>query len=251
MKHFFHLLAHEIRTLLFAPSTYVSATLFLLLMGYVFYHVMLDFANAAQEQLPLEVFFQGFALPVLFMVPLLTMKSIAEERRQGTLETLMTTPVTPLEVVLAKFFAAYLLYLFFWAVGLNFPLLTDTILKRSDLTSILVDKGVLIGGSCFVAFSGMLFIAIGIFCSSLTRTQLVAGMLCFSLLFILIVGLPAVVGFANAGVLAYLLPLEYYQIYDHLADFSRGVLDTRPLVYYVINTALVLVLAGLVVESKT
>ncbi|HYC72930.1 MAG TPA: ABC transporter permease subunit, partial [Opitutaceae bacterium] len=115
MRHFFTILSHEIRTLLFAPSTYIAAVLFVFVLGFLFAGVLEEYVLAPQEESPAVRFFQTFIIPVFFMVPLLTMKSLAEERRLGTLETLLTTPVSTGEVVLGKFGAAYFLYLLMWA----------------------------------------------------------------------------------------------------------------------------------------
>src|ERR1035437_454382 len=114
MKHFFTLLSHEIRMLLVSPSTYLAAVLFLAFMGFIFTTILELFSKAPQEMSPAQYFFDLFWLPVLFMVPMLTMKCLAEERRLGTIETLLTTPVTTTEVVLGKYGAAYLLYVALW-----------------------------------------------------------------------------------------------------------------------------------------
>ena len=86
MRHFFTILSHELRSLLFNPSTYVAAVLFLSLMGFIFTGILDAYSKAPQETPPAAVFFQLFWIPVFFMVPLLTMKCLAEERRLGTLE---------------------------------------------------------------------------------------------------------------------------------------------------------------------
>jgi ABC-type transport system involved in multi-copper enzyme maturation permease subunit len=96
--------------LLVSPSTYVAAVVFLTVMGLTF-TTLLESYTEPQETSPAVLFFKFFFVPVLVMVPLLTMKSISEERRLGTMETLLTTPVTTFEVVLGKFGAAYLLYI--------------------------------------------------------------------------------------------------------------------------------------------
>jgi ABC-type transport system involved in multi-copper enzyme maturation permease subunit len=111
MRHYFTILSQEIRALLYSSSTYIAAVLFLLVMGFIFTGVLDLYSKTPQESPPAAVFFQLFWIPVFFMVPLLTMKSFAEERRQGTLETLLTAPVSTAEVVLGKFSAAYLFYL--------------------------------------------------------------------------------------------------------------------------------------------
>lgn len=120
MRHYFTILSHEVRTLLYSSSTYIAAVLFLGVMGFVFAGILELYAKAPQETSPAVVFFQLFWFPVFFMVPLLTMKSFAEERRLGTLETLLTAPVSTTEVVLGKFSAAYLFYILLWGSTLGF-----------------------------------------------------------------------------------------------------------------------------------
>ena len=251
MRHYWHLLMHELRVLAIAPATYVAAVLFLLLEGLFYLGVLREYALAPQEGPPAAMFFQLFWVPVFFMVPLLTMRSLAEERRQGTLESLMTTPVTALEVVLAKFLAAYLYYAGLWLLTLGFPWLVGKALDSPLVTERLFDSGPLLGGYLFTLTSGLLFVAVGIFASSLTRSQLVAGLLAFSILFMLILGPHVLLG-GNQPWLAWLeAPLEYFHLFRHLEDFSRGMIDTRPFFYYGTNALCLLGLATLVVESKT
>lgn len=115
MKHYLTLLSHEVRMLLVNPSTYIAAVMFLGVMGFMFTGILESYSKTPQDTSPAHVFFSIFWFPVLFIVPLLTMKCLAEERRLGTIETLLTTPVTTTEVVLAKYSAAYLLYVSLWA----------------------------------------------------------------------------------------------------------------------------------------
>ncbi len=251
MKHFFSLLHHELRALLIAPSTYAAGVLFLVLMGWIYWKILLQYSLEPQEGLPASMFFQLFWLPVFFVVPLLTMKSVAEERRTGTLETLMTTPVTALEVIASKFFAAYLFYCFLWLLTLGFPWLVSLSLDSPATGSHLMDRGALLGGYSFVAVSGLLFIAVGIFSSSLTRSQFVAAMLSFCILFIIIIGMrelqeESLAWFPWLGEI-----LNIVQVFKHLEDFSLGVIDTRPFFFYICNSAMVLGLAVLIVEAKT
>lgn len=249
MRLFRILLAHEIRMLLVAPATYVAASLFLLVMGFIFAGILETFAAAPQEGSPSALFFQLFWLPVFFMVPLLTMKCLAEERRHGTLETLLTTPVTTAEVVLAKFFAAYGLYLGLWAAtGGFFYILTHFAGQSQPL-----DLRPLIGGYLFIAVSGTFFVAIGVLASSLTRNQAVAGILAFVMLLLLVVGMR----FASTLELLKLdhmattrSAIEYMQTFTHLEDFTRGIIDTRQVLYYLSGATLALILGILGVEAK-
>src|ERR1044071_9021839 len=184
MKHFFTLLSHEIRMLLVSPATYVAATLFLGFMGLIFTKILEEYAGTPQEISPANAYFELFWLPACVMVPLLTMKCLAEERRLGTLETLLTTPVTTTEVVLAKFGVAYFLYCALWGSTAGF----FYILKAYSGDERLLDAGPLLGGFLFIAVSGLFFVAIGVFSSSVTRNQSVAGILACVLLATLIIG---------------------------------------------------------------
>lgn len=249
MRHFFTILGHEVRMLLVSPSTYVAGVLFLAVMGFIFTGILKSYSAAAQEISPAQVFFQLFWLPVLFLVPLLTMKCLAEERRLGTIETLLTTPVTTTEVVLGKFGAAYILYLLLWASTAFF----FYILSRFAGDARFIDPAPLLGGYLFVAISGLLFIAVGIFSSSLSRNQAVSGILTFTILFGLIVGIRylADIQALQTGVLQPMkAAIDYAQIFNHLDDFSRGIVDTRQLLFYLSGASLALIFSIFSVEAK-
>lgn len=253
MSTVFHLTRQEIKSLMYAPSTYLALVLALLMMGFFFFMTLLSVSSEEQDQLPATLYFSLFWVPVLLIVPMLTMRSFAEERRQGTIETLLTTPVRPVHLVAAKFLAAYLFYLSVWAISLLYPIITAWVLDQPETTRLLLDSGSILGGYLFIAASGALFVSIGIFTSSLTRSQLVAGMLSFSALFMMIVGVAAIrllqFDFGESF-LASQTVLSYFQVFDHFEDFSRGMVDTRPFVYYMSSSLAVLGLAVLVVESK-
>lgn len=253
MKHFFSLLRHELHLLFIAPSTYIATVLFLFSMGVIYLLLLLEFSRNAQENLPSITFFKTFWLPVFFVVPLITMKSIAEERRLGTLETLLATPTPVTAVVLSKFLGAYIFYMLLWLSTLSFPFIVKYTLIEGGVDERIFDFGSLFGGYLFIAISGLLFIAVGIFSSSLTRSQLVAGILSFSCLFIFIIGgrLGSELPMFGTWSFNWLEPFsDYFQNFEHLMDFSRGVIDTRPLFYYASLTLLLLGLTVLIVESK-
>lgn len=249
MRHLLTILSHEIRILLVNPSTYVAGVLFLGIMGFVFTGILDSYSKTAQETSPSYVFFTAFFIPVLFMVPLLTMKSFAEERRQGTIETLLTTPVTTAEVVVGKFGAAYFLYMMLWAATGGF----FYILNRFADDSRFLDPGPLIGGYAFIAASGLLFIAIGIFASSLSKNQAVAGILAFTFLFALLVGVPwlrELVATRSDALDPVRAAIESAHIRQHFEDFSRGVVDSRQILFYLSSTMLALIFSILSIEAR-
>lgn len=254
MKHFFILLKHELRMLLISPATYIAAVLFFCIMGFLYSAILRSFVNSPSETLPAVEYFSLFWMPVFFVVPLLTMRSIAGERSIGTLDTLMTTPTSRTAVVMSKFAGAYIFYMILWALTLSFPLITQNMYPQAASDGALLDSASLTGSFIFIALSGLLFISIGIFASSLTRSQLVAGMLTFTTLFLVIVGGQQLgnLDSSTAEITSWLKgTVEYLQIFQHLDDFSRGILDTRPFIYYTSTAALLLGFSTLIIEAKS
>lgn len=253
MKHLSILLRYELHQLFVAPATYVAAVLFVVSMGVIYLFSLLSFSQAPREGLPSLLFFGAFWGPALFAAPLLTMKSIAEERRLGTLEALLATPASPVAIVLGKFLSTYIFYLILWGLTLTFPFIVKLGLNHIAVDERLTDLSSLVGGYGFVAISGLLFIAFGIFASSLTRSQLVAGMLTFSGLFLIVAScrLMQELPLMEMYWLSSAEPLvEYFQAFDHLKDFSRGIIDTRPFAYYLSSSAVLLILTMLNIATK-
>jgi ABC-2 type transport system permease protein len=250
MGNFLTLLRNELRTLLISPSTYIAAFLFLVIMGFVFQDFLAEFIRTENETAPVKDFIRLFWLPAFFLVPLFTMKSIAEERRLGTIETLMTTPVNSVEVVLAKFLAAYFYYMVLWASTLSFQYVLYYFAKEPSL----LDPGPILGGYLFIALSGSLFIALGILASAMTRSQLVAGIFGFAFVF-----LTLVLGRYSVEITRYqeeqsiLLNrlVDYVQVFQHAEDFTSGIIDSRPFVLYLSGTILLLFLTVIVVETRS
>ena len=253
MRHFFTLFKQELRMLLISPSTYIAAVLFLSLMGFIYWAILRGMVNTPSETLPTVQFFSVFWIPVLFVVPLLTMRSIAGERSSGTLDTLMTTPTSFVTVILSKFSGAYVFYMLLWVLTLGFPILTQKLYPHAAESGALLEYAPLAGSFLFLATSGVLFISLGIFSSSITRSQVVAGMLSFTTLFVVIIGGQQISNIADTGSglsSLMLATVNYLQIFAHLDDFSRGIIDTRPFFYYSSTGLLLLGLSSLINEAK-
>jgi ABC-2 type transport system permease protein len=250
MRHFWTIFSHEARMLLVSSSTYIAAVLFLIVMGSVFTEILESYSQAPQDASPAIAFFQFFWFPVLFMVPLLTMKCLAEERRLGTIETLFTAPVTTAEVVLGKFAAAYGLYMTLWVATGGF----FYILKSYSNDPHLLDLGPMLGGYLFIAVSGLLFVSLGVLASSLAKNQAVAGILCFFMLFVLIIVggyyLPDAPWLNRDALHPVKTAVDYARVFRHYEDFTRGVVDSRQLIFYVSGTVLALIFSILSVEAK-
>jgi ABC-2 type transport system permease protein len=233
----------ELRSYFLSPLGWVVATGFLLFHGLSF-QTILDYLNdprAPASMTPLDFFFGGtlfYWLAMLFVGPVLTMRLLSEERRSGTLEMLLTAPVTEGQVVLGKFLGALLFYVFLWSP----TLLYVGILARE----LPLDWGPI--GAAYLGTLGIgsLYLAIGTFTSALTRNQVVAAVFAFAIIFLTFI--PAFLEFlVNDPALRD--AVQYLNLYQHMDEFSKGIVDTRHLVYYLTGTALFLFLASRAVEA--
>jgi ABC-2 type transport system permease protein len=174
----------------------------------------------------------------LFVVPLITMRTYSEEKRSGTIELLMTSPITDYQIVIGKFLGALSLY----AAMLGITLIHIGVLFaygspewKPVLTGYL---GLLLLGGCFVS--------VGLFFSSLTRNQIVAGMFTFAVLLLLWV-IDWVGGFAGPSLEKL---TSYLSLTGHVEDFLRGVIDTQHVVYYLSFITFGLFLTAKAVDSE-
>ena len=252
MRQLLTLIKHELRLLLISPSTYLVAMLFLAIMGFLYWSILRDLSLTASQESPMETFIKTFWLPVFFIVPLLTMRSIAGERSAGTLDTLMTTPIARYSIILSKFMGAYLLYLILWLFTWSFPLITHQLYPAASESIRTLELSTFWGANIFLVSSGMLFISIGIFSSSVTKSQLVAAMLSFTSLFLVIAGSQQISNALASTPLSHWVDwVAYIQIFQHLDDFSCGIIDSRPLIFYCSVASLLLGVSSLVIEAKS
>lgn len=238
-------LRRELASYFASPLAYVLLTFFLFVNGYYF-SVILAFLNNPQRSAgfgaPLELFFGQTIftwLVLIFVGTFLTMRLLSEELRSGTIEVLMTAPVTEAQVVLGKYLAALLFYAFLWAPTLIYVLL---VARHLD-----VDGGPVAAGYLGIFGIGALFLAVGLFASATSKNQVVAAIVTFACLFVLFsVGLLEGL-FANPAVKKV---FGYMDLWSHMADFAKGIVDTRRLVYYASTTAFFLFLTAKTLEAK-
>lgn len=234
-----------------SPLAWIVASVHMLLTGWLFYHTLLvydemcrRFAGVpdARERLNLaelvnRPLVMNMAVVLLLLAPILTMKLHAEERRSGTVELLMTSPIGRGEIVVGKYLASLLLYSMLLALSLVYPL-------------ILRSLGPIEPGAVLAAWLGLLllaaaFLAIGNFCSTLTDNPSVAAVLAFGA--ILMLWLLGWGGRVVEGPLSDLLLAVSAQ--THLVPFAKGVVDSRGVVYFVSVAAYFVFLAGRSLDS--
>ncbi len=246
MSIFWALLRRELSSFFFSLTGYVIIAAITLLTGLSFVVLIHNLGTDPSPMPVTEMFYRTyfFWLIVLLASPVITMRVFALEKATGTFETLMTTPVGDAQVVLAKFFGALIFYLVAWL-----PLLACLFIVRHFTNQNALDGGTVGGMFLGIFLVGGLFISLGCFASSLSRSQMAAAMIAF----VLGVSLFAL------GFLAEALPasahwqtqvISYFALFEQMRDFARGVVDTRAVTFYASATFLFLFLTLRVVESR-
>jgi ABC-2 type transport system permease protein len=246
------IVAKELRSYFVSPVVYVVGAVFLLIVGLLAY-LYIVFAGAqaiqlmqmqgGQAQINLNdlVFRNLFAsvrFVLLIILPILTMRLFAEERKLRTFEFLMTSPVGLNEIVAGKFMSVFLIFL--GLLGLT-GLIPLTLSLFSDF-----DWYPVMTGYLGLALLGALFLGVGLLASALTENQIVAAFVSFGLLLLLwlLAGLGSLLGDTAPGhVISYISFMEHY---DHLV---RGLVDTKDLVYFATAIILLLFLSHRVIDS--
>ena len=243
MTNLLALTIRELKSFWYSPIAYVVGALFLLMQGWVFWLLLavLNDPRVDPSWTMSQFFFGGtffYWFSVLLMAPLLTMRTFSEEKRTGSIELLLTAPVTDAQVVLAKFFGAWLAYIALWSSTLIFFLWLSSVAP--------FDWAPVLTGYAGTWLLGAVLIALGVLASSLTRNQVIAAVLSFVAMILLFsVGILDV--FVRDPETSKLI--KYLSLMEHLGSFSKGLLDTRPVVYYLSITVIGLFLTGRVISN--
>ncbi len=236
-------LNRELRAYFLSPLAYAVLTFFLLVNGFVFW-VIVSFLSDPRSRggAPVELFFGQtvfFWLVLLFIAPAITMRLLSEERRSGTIEVLMTSPVTETQVVVGKFLAALTFYIFLWL-----PTLIYVGLVQHYST---VDWGPVASSFLGILGIGAVFVAVGVFASAVSRNQVVAASLGFAIL-ILLFSFGLLENLVNAQWLKQ--TFGYLDLWSHMDDFSKGIVNTRRLMYCASLTVFFLFLSSRALEAN-
>ena len=247
MRIFGVLLRRELTAFFLSVTGYIIIASATFLNGWAFVVLMFTLGNDASPMPVTELYYQTpfFWLVVLLAAPVITMRLFALEKFSGTFETLMTTPVSDVQVVAAKFVAALCFYVVMWL-----PLLACLFIVQHFTNQKGLDPGTVGGMFLGIFLVGSLFLALGCFASTLTRSQMAAAM----------IGLVGGVSLFSFGFLAKAIPagapqwqsqvIAFFNLFEQLDDFARGVVDTRAVIFYVSLTLFFLFLTLRVVESR-
>ena len=225
----------ELKSYFVSPIAYVVTALFLLISGFLFSVILLQSNEAT-----LRYLFSNLGVIWLFITPALTMRLLAEEARTGTIELLLTNPVRDFEVVLGKYLGALAFLLVMLAFTLYYPALLF-IFGEPD-----PDVGPMVSGYLGVILQAAAFLAVGLLASSLTQNQIVAAVLTFAILLIMWLS-ESVANFVGRPVGDV---MRYLSVTSHFQDFSRGVIDTSHVIYFLSVVAAALFLTLLSLQSR-
>ena len=246
-------IAHkELKSYFASPIAYIVIGFSAILFGWFFVNLLYYFDRMSLQagigqggpetvnvnEMLISPLFLNVSVILLFTLPMVTMRTYSEEKRSGTIELLLTAPLTDIQIVVGKFLGGLVLYaamLGATVLHLAFLFVFGNPEWRPVLTGYL---GLLLMGGCFLS--------LGLFVSSLTKNQIVAGMITFALflMFWVINWISTFTGPTTQNV------LNYLSITEHLNDFTKGVIDTKHLVYYLSFIAFSLFLTVRAVDSE-
>ena len=243
----------EMRSYFGSPIAYVMAGVFLLFSGFVFRNQVLEFHDMSvflqlaerEEKIQLNVntdvvepFFEFQTFIWMIVIPMLTMRLYAEEKRGGTYELLMTSPITSGQILMGKFLACYALYLLIELMAFGY---IGVLAAHAQL-----DWGPIFSGALAVVLLGATFISVGILASSLTENQIIAAVLSFFFLILLWI-IDWAARFSDD---LFFVILKFLSLLEHTRDMIRGVVDTHDVVFFLSAVAFFLFLTHTVLESR-
>lgn len=241
----------ELRSYFASPIAWVILGLFALLFGFFFYTFLVLFVRQSMQMgqmggpqtvnvnlYMIRPLLQNASVIILFVLPMITMRTYAEEKRSGTIELLLTSPVTDVQIIVGKFLGALALYAAMLVVT---ALYVALLFRYGD-----PEWRPIVSGYLGLLLLGACFISVGLLVSSMTRNQIVAGMATFGVFLML-----WVIGWIGdfAGPTTRTI-VSYLSITDHFDDFSKGVIDTKHVVYYLSFITFGLFLTAKAVDSE-
>lgn len=245
MNPFFVLWRREMTGYFYSPVAYATLTFFLVVMGITFYFLTSVLAEGVPGVGVMNLMFGSpfYWMTMMVVVPLLTMRLFAEERRMGTLETLLTAPVSDAAIIAAKFAGVFSFYLLMWIPTLLFLLGLEGLSAEAPP----FDTGAIAGAYLGAALNGALFLSMGLLCSLTTSNQIIAAITCFA--FMIMFFFSGFFEYTSHWVFAQNLS-EFISPHRHMMEFSRGVVDTRSVVLYLSGVVFFLFSATRILESR-
>lgn len=240
----FTLLKKEIRSFLSSLIGYITITVFLLVIGLFLWVLQTDSNLLDNGYANIDALFILAPWVFLFLIPAITMRSFADEKKSGTIELLLTRPLTDLQIILAKYLAGFVLVLF----SLLPTLIYYYSIHKLGSPVGNIDTGGMWGSYIGLLFLGAAFVSIGIFASAITDNQVVSFLLALFLCFFIYSGFDYLGSFSLFGKIDNII--FALGINNHYISMSRGVIDTRDVIYFLSLIAIFNFATRTVLESR-
>jgi len=233
MRNVWAVATRELRSYFLSPMAYLIIAFFLFGAGLLFGLII-----ESSREASLRGLISNVSVLFLFVVPMISMRLLAEEQRTGTIELLLTNPVQEWQIVVGKFVASILLVGVMVGLTLLYPLFLFVFGNP--------DRGPIVAGYVGVMLQAAAFLAVGLWASSLTENQIVAAVLAF--IFLLVLWLSDNLGQSLGGTIGSIV--SYTSVINHFQDFPQGVINTKDVIYYLSMVAAGLVLSTLSLQSR-
>lgn len=233
MSNVWAVATRELRSYFLSPMAYLVIAFFLFGAGLLFGLIV-----ESSREASLRGLISNVSVLFLFVVPMISMRLLAEEQRTGTIELLLTNPVQEWQIVVGKFLASILLVLVMVGLTLLYPLFLFVFGNP--------DRGPILTGYVGVMLQAAAFLAVGLWASSLTENQIIAAVLAF--IFLLVLWLSDNLGQSLGGTVGSIV--SYTSVINHFQDFPQGVINTKDVIYYLSMIAAGLVLSTLSLQSR-
>jgi ABC-2 type transport system permease protein len=248
MRVFFILLGKELRSFFLSPVAWVVLAFFMVISGFAFGQGIARLSEKPSEYSIVQWTFlsRWFYFYFFFPFPIITMRLFAEEQKLGTLESLLTAPVRTVQVLLAKYAAAVVFFIVLWIPNLLYL----GILHWVSGGKVEMPHGAVWGSYLILLLTGFFHLAIGCLASALTKNQIVAAIICFSLILLHFLLGGWLLTMAENRPVDVDSVVSYLSMDRHMNYFTKGALDTRPMVYYLSFSALLLAFTHQILEYR-
>jgi len=226
----------ELKSFLYSPIAYILTAFFLLVCGFFFYNILVwvnqqamrlmqsQYAMQYMDRLNInrmlyEPFFNNMTIILMFLLPLLTMKLFADEKKMRTEELLLTSPIKVWPLILGKYLAALIIYFFILLLTATFSIFVFAYGNPYPAPLLTAYLGLFLLGA--------VFIAIGIFASSLTENQVIAAVISFSAILLI-----WVISWVGEGASGWAGIFSYLSFFTHFQNMARGIIDSQDIIYY-------------------
>lgn len=241
MRTIYAIAKKELMSYFFSPIAYVVMTVFLIITGILFHITLEEFQSSViPDYGPMETIYgSSFWVTQLILIPTITMRLFSEEKKSGYIEVLLSAPIRDYEVVLGKYIGAAIYYIILWIPTWVYVIIIYQLAEP--------DIGPILTGFLGVILIGLFFNALGLLASALTQNQVISSVVCFCIIALIYSFGRLKDSIQHEGLSQ---ALQQISLLDHSLDFSKGIIDTSYILYYLSVIVFALLMTVRVLESR-